>query len=97
VGDIQFQWDESKHAENVRKHGVAFDEARTVFHDDRALLIADPDHSDDEDRFVLIGMSLSLRTLVVCHCYREDDEIIRIISARKANRMERGDYERRWA
>ena len=97
MGDIQFQWDESKHAENVRKHGVAFDEARTVFHDDRALLIADPDHSDDEDRFVLIGMSLSLRTLVVCHCYREDDEIIRIISARKANRMERGDYERRWA
>ena len=97
MGDIQFQWDERKHAENNRKHGVSFDEARTVFHDDRALHIADPDHSDDEDRFVLIGMSLSLRTLVVCHCYREDDEIIRIISARKANRMERGDYERRWA
>ena len=68
-----------------------------MFYDDRALLIGDPDHSDHEDRFVLIGMSLALRNLVVCHCYREDDEVIRIISARKANRMERADYERRWA
>ncbi len=67
-----------------------------MFYDDRALLIDDPDHSDDEDRFVLIGMSLSLRTLVVCHCHREDDEVIRIISARKASPMERTDYERRW-
>ena len=68
-----------------------------MFYDDRAMLIGDPDHSDREDRFVLIGMSLALRTLVVCHCYREDDEVIRIISARKANRMERAEYERRWA
>lgn len=68
-----------------------------MFYDDRALLIGDPDHSDHEDRFVLIGMSLALRNLVVCHCYREDDEVIRIISARKANRMERAEYERRWA
>ncbi len=67
-----------------------------MFYDDRAVLIDDPDHSRDEDRFVLIGMSLALRTLVVCHCYREDDEVIRIISARKASRMERADYERRW-
>ena len=67
-----------------------------MFYDDRAVLIDDPDHSRDEDRFVLIGMSLALRTLVVCHCYREDDEVIRIISARKASRMERTDYERRW-
>ena len=94
--EIQFQWDEHKHTENTRKHGVSFDEARTVFYDDRALLIGDPDHSLDEDRFVLIGMSLSLRTLVVCHCYREDDEVIRIFSARKANRIERAEYERRW-
>ena len=68
-----------------------------MFYDDRAVLIDDPDHSRDEDRFMLIGMSLALRTLVVCHhCYREDDEVIRIISARKASRMERADYERRW-
>ena len=67
-----------------------------MFYDDRAVLIDDPDHSRDEDRFMLIGMSLALRTLVVCHCYREDDEVIRIIAARKASRMERADYERRW-
>ena len=97
MDEIRFQWDERKNAENNRKHGVSFHEARTVFYDDRALLIGDPDHSDDEDRFVLIGLSLALRTLVVCHCYREDDEIIRIISARKASRPERADYERRWA
>lgn len=97
MDEIRFQWDERKNAENNRKHGVWFHEARTVFYDDRALLIGDPDHSDDEDRFVLIGMSLTLRTLVVCHCYREDDEIIRIISARKASRLERAEYERRWA
>jgi len=97
VDEIRFQWDERKNAENNRKHGVWFHEARTVFFDDRALLIGDPDHSDDEDRFVLIGMSLTLRTLVVCHCYREDAEIIRIISARKASRLERAEYERRWA
>lgn len=95
--EIRFQWDERKNAEKNRKHGVSFHEARTVFYDDRALLIGDPDHSDDEDRFVLIGMSLALRTLVVCHCYREDDEIIRIISACKASRPERAEYERRWA
>ena len=97
MDEIRFQWDEHKNAENNRKHGVSFHEARTVFYDDRALLIGDPDHSDHEDRFVLIGMSLALRTLVVCHCYREDDEIIRIISARKPSRLERAEYERRWA
>lgn len=97
MDEIRFQWDERKSAENNRKHGVSFQEARTVFYDERALLIGDPDHSDDEDRFVLIGMSLALRTLVVCHCYREDDEIIRIFSARRASRVERAEYEHRWA
>ena len=97
MDEIRFQWDERKSTANNRKHGVSFHEAQTVFYDDRALLIGDPDHSDDEDRFVLIGMSLALRTLVVCHCYREDDEIIRIFSARKASRVERAEYERRWA
>ena len=96
MAEIRFEWDENKHTENSRKHGVSFEEARTVFYDERALLVSDPDHSEDEDRFVLVGMSQSLRTLVVCHCYREDDEVIRIFSARKANRIERAEFERRW-
>ena len=65
-----------------------------MFYDDRALLAKDPD--DTEDRFLLLGLSLALRILVVCHCYREEDEVIRIISARKANRSERAQYEQRW-
>jgi uncharacterized DUF497 family protein len=74
---------------------VTFAEAETVFLDEEALVISDPDHSDDEDRFVLLGLSARLRILVVCHCYREQDSVIRIISARKADRQERGRYERR--
>jgi uncharacterized DUF497 family protein len=66
-----------------------------VFLDDRALLIGDPGPSEDEDRFVLLGMSSRLRVLTVCHCYREDDDVIRLISARKADRTERLEYERR--
>lgn len=93
---IQFQWDERKHVENKRKHGVGFEDAQTVFHDNRALLIDDPDHSDGEDRFILLGLSFSLRTLVVCHCCRENDQVIRIISARKANPVERAEYNHRW-
>ena len=96
MANLRFQWDERKNIESSRKHGVAFDEAQTVFQDNRALLIDDPDHSDDEDRFVLLGLSFSLRTLVVCHCYRESEDVIRIISARRANRVERAEYNRRW-
>ena len=96
MAELHFQWDEQKDTENKRKHGVEFEEARTVFHDHRALLIDDPDHSSDEDRFVLLGLSFLLRTLVVCHCYRENDDVIRIISARRANRTERTEYNRRW-
>lgn len=96
MAEIHFAWDELKHTENKRKHGVGFEEAQTVFHDNRALLINDPDHSGNEDRFVLLGLSFSLRTLIVCHCYRENDEVIRIISARRANRTERAEYNRRW-
>ena len=95
VPDLRFEWDPRKNAANKRKHGVSFEEARTVFYDDRALLIRDPDE-EDEDRFVLLGLSAGLRTLVVCHCYRAGDSVIRIISARKANREERREYERRW-
>ena len=96
MAELHFQWDEQKDTENKRKHGVGFEEAQTVFHDHRALLIDDPDHSSDEDRFVLLGLSFLLRTLVVCHCYRENDDVIRIISARRANRTERAEYNRRW-
>ncbi len=94
--ELRFEWDPRKDSANQRKHGVSFEEALTVFSDERALLIDDPDHSDDEDRFVLLGLSSNLRTLVVCHCYREADDIIRIISARKAIRSERVEYEKRW-
>ena len=94
MADLRFDWDKRKNTTNQRKHGVSFEEAQTVFYDDRALLIEDPDET--EDRFLLLGLSLALRTLVVCHCYREEDEVIRIISARKASRSERAQYEQWW-
>ena len=96
MAELRFEWDIRKNTANKRKHKVSFEEAETVFLDERALLIADPDHSEDEDRFVLLGLSAALRTLVVCHCHREQGEVIRIISARKANRSERTEYNRRW-
>ena len=89
---IDFRWDERKAQINWRKHGVSFEEARTAFYDEMAKLYFDPDHSEDEDRFILLGLSLGLRVLVVCHCYRENSSVIRIISARKANREEQKDY-----
>ena len=94
---IRFEWDSTKAASNLRKHGVAFEEARTVFEDDEALLIADPEHSDGEARFVLVGRSAALRVIVVVHCERENGDVIRIISARKADRGERADYATRRA
>jgi uncharacterized DUF497 family protein len=96
VSELRFEWDEAKNTENKRRHGVSFEEAQSVFYDDRALMIRDPDHDDPEERFLLLGMSDALRTLLVCHCYRERDGVIRIISARKAARTERAEYERRW-
>lgn len=90
---LEFEWDVAKSKSNKKKHGISFEEAQTVFSDADARLIADPDHSNDEDRFVLLGMSEQLRLLVVCHCYREDDTHIRIISARKAKRKEIETYE----
>lgn len=89
---IRFEWDGSKDRTNRAKLGVTFDEARTVFYDDNARVIGDPGHSDDEDRFALIGLSTQLRVLVVIHCYRKNDEVIRIISARKAAVHERKEY-----
>jgi len=97
MSELRFEWDPKKDAANQRKHGVSFDEATTVFSDERALLIEDPDHSDDEERFILLGLSAGLRTLVVCHCYREAESVIRLILARKASRNERSEYAERWA
>lgn len=91
--EIQFVWDEKKNAANITKHGVSFTEAQTVFFDHNARLIHDPEHSEDEERFILIGISEKLRILVVIHCYREANELIRIISARKATINERKQYE----
>jgi len=93
VEGIVFTWDSRKEVANQRKHGVSFEEAKTTFLDENARLMGDPDHLEEEDRSILLGLSAQLRLLVVCHCYREDDDQIRIISARKANRSERGQYE----
>jgi uncharacterized DUF497 family protein len=95
MADLRFEWDPAKAAANLRKHGVAFNEAQTVFYDDHALLADDPDHSDAEDRFVLLGMSVRTRVLVVVHCYRESPDTIRLISARKATSHERSRYTER--
>ena len=92
----RFEWDDGKNTLNKRKHGISFEEGLTVFADEQALLLPDPDHSTEEDRFLLMGFSSSLRILVVCHCYRREEEIIRIISARKATKPERSDYTKRW-
>ena len=92
--DIYFDWSEAKNQANVRKHGVSFKEAKSVFFDESALLLADPDHSEDEDRFVLLGLSAKLRLLLVCHCFEADDGLIRVISCRKANRKEMSLYRR---
>jgi len=92
MNDIRFEWDERKNRENKRKHRVSFEEAQTVFLDENAIRYFDPDHSEDEDRFLMLGMSFTLRVLVVCHCYRADDFVIRIISARKADKREQANY-----
>ncbi len=92
MSNLSFEWDERKSAANVKKHGVSFDEAKSVFVDERAKLINDPDHSNDEDRFVLLGLSGALRLLLVCHCYRCDGNVMRIISARKASAHESKFY-----
>ena len=94
---LRFEWNDAKNAENKRRHRVSFEEAQTVFYDERALLIEDEDENEDnEERFLLLGLSATLRVLVVCHCYRATGQVIRLISARKASRTERRDYETRW-
>ena len=87
-----FEWEPRKATANLKKHGITFEEAKSVFYDDHAKLLDDPDHSDEEERFVLLGLSHTLRVLLVCHCYRSEGNIIRIISARKATTKESKDY-----
>lgn len=89
---LHFSWDPEKARSNLKKHGVSFDEAKTVFYDENARLINDPDHSENEDRFILLGLSQKFRLLTVCHCYRSEDSVIRIISARKATKTEHNFY-----
>jgi uncharacterized DUF497 family protein len=92
MSTLRFEWDGRKAAANLKKHGVSFEEAKSAFYDERAKLIDDPHHSEGEDRFVLLGLSSALRLLVVCHCYRSQGGVIRIISARKATSEERKFY-----
>ena len=90
--ELIFEWDERKETANVKKHGVSFEEARSAFFDEHGVVFFDPDHSDEEDRFILLGLSIKLRALVVCHCFRKEETVIRIISARKANGKEEQQY-----
>ena len=95
MNNLHFVWDENKNRANQRKHKISFDEAKTVFYDENARLIPDPDHSENEERFIIMGVSSNLRMLVVVHCYKENNEVIRIISARKVTRNEQKYHNRR--
>lgn len=94
--DLQLDWDPKKDAANQRKHGIGFEEASTVISDEHALLLDDPEHSKEEGRFILLGLSAGLRAPVVCHCCRQAQDVIRPISAREASKKEREEYGRRW-
>ena len=85
MNQIDFEWDENKNKRNQKKHGISFEEAKTVFYDEDAIQFFDDDHSESEERFIMLGFSDHARMLIVCHCTRENDSIIRIISARKSN------------
>ena len=89
---LTFEWDANKEKTNIKKHGVSFVDAKTAFHDEYAMQFYDPDHSDDEDRFILLGTNHQLKTLVVCHCFRQTETVIRIISARHADASEQAAY-----
>lgn len=91
---LKFEWNQNKEKENIKKHRISFEEARTVFYDTNAFQFFDPDHSENEDRFILLGLSFKPRILIICHCYRENESTIRIISARKADKKEENEYRR---
>ena len=92
MASLSFVWDENKARDNLKKHKVSFEEAQTVFSDPNARMIFDTEHSNDEERFILLGISSGLRLIVVCHSYKEDEMLIRIISARKATSTEQKQY-----
>ncbi len=94
--EITFTWDENKNEINKKKHGLSFEEAKEVFGDENAILFDDPDHSIEEDRFLIIGAIKSTKICIVSHCYRDDDEVIRLISAREATKNERRIYQEGW-
>ena len=96
MAHLRFEWDPAKDEANRRKHKVSFQEAESAFSDEHARLLDDPDHSEDEERFILLGLSSRFRVLVVVHTYRGDEEVIRIISARRATKPERDYYDARW-
>ena len=94
--NLRFTWDAAKARANIAKHGISFEEAETAFSDEDAIIVPDPEHSAEEARFLLIGLSVALRVLVVVHCEPDADGAIRLISARRATRSERGQYVARW-
>ncbi len=93
---IKFEWDENKNQINQRKHGISFEEAKTVFYDENAILFDDPEHSEDEERFLIIGITNQTKICIVSHCYRDNENKIRLISARKATTAERKVYFENW-
>lgn len=92
MSQLLFEWDNEKSRINQKKHGVSFEEAKSVFYDDNAIQFWDEDHSDAEDRFLLLGRSSKMRILLIVHCFREQESVIRIISARKATQKESQEY-----
>ena len=94
--NVKFEWDEKKNEINKKKHGLSFEEAREVFGDENAILFDDPDQSLDENRFLIIGSLKSSKICIVSHCYRDNDDIIRLISAREATKNEKRFYEEGW-
>jgi uncharacterized DUF497 family protein len=92
MNELVFEWDQRKEKSNIKKYHLSFEDARTAFYDENAIQFYDPDHSDEEERFILLGLSFKSQILVVCHCFRESETVIRIISARKADRDEELAY-----
>jgi uncharacterized DUF497 family protein len=94
MSDLHFEWDPAKAKANLDKHGVSFEEAMSVFYDEAAIEFYDDEHSEWEDRFLLLGLSSDVKLLLVCHCYRSEEGVIRLISARKATKNEAKHYQR---
>jgi len=94
MNGLHFEWDPVKSKANLDKHGVTFEEAITAFYDEAAIEFYDDEHSEWEDRFLLLGLSSDMKLLLACHCYRSEEGVIRIISARKATKNEAKHYQR---